>query len=200
MEWLWFDVDTQRDFMASDGALFVPGAPAIVMNLNRLMRASASHGIPVASTMDAHTPNDPEFADWPPHCVVGTRGQEKIPETMRQDAVALEATDTQALLEALRAGRQILFPTSTIDCFENPRINEVLADAPERVAVYGVATDYCVRACALGCRKRGIRTFLVTDAIAGVAPETTDKALREMREAGVASVTTDELLEMLEER
>ena len=197
MQWLWFDVDTQHDFMTPGGALFVPGAQEIVANLTRLTQLSESRRIPLASTMDAHVPNDPEFADWPPHCVIGTPGQQKIPQTLRSGAVALDDLDARGVRDTLQTGGQLCIPTATIDCFENPRIEEVFAGSPESAAIYGVATDYCVRACALGCRRRGIETFLVTDAIAGVAPETTVKALDEMRRAGVKSTTTDELQNLL---
>jgi len=198
MKWLWFDIDTQKDFMLPDGALAVPGAQAIIANLTRLVRRSGADAMPLVSSMDSHTPDDPEFAHFPPHCVVGTPGHEKIPETLRDDAVTLDDLDSDGVAQAVCAGRQIIVPKSTFDVFTHPRLAEILAVDIERVAVFGVATDYCVRACALGCRGLELETLLVTDAIAGVAPETTEKALREMREAGAASVTTDELLEMLE--
>jgi len=200
MEWLWFDIDTQKDFMLPAGALAVPGAPGIIPNLSRLVKRSAADAIPLVSSVDSHTPDDPEFTNFPPHCVVGTLGHGKIPETVRDDAVTLDDLDAGGLAQAVGAGKQIIVRKSTFDVFTNPRLAEILNAGAKRVAVFGVATDYCVRACALQCRGRGIETLLVTDAIAGVAPDTTEKALNEMREAGVASVTTDKLLEMLEEK
>jgi nicotinamidase/pyrazinamidase len=69
-------------------------------------------------------------------------------------------------------------------------------NAPIRAAVvYGVATDYCVKAAVLGLQKRGLQTYVVQDAIKGVAPETTKQALEEMAAAGARFVTTEDVIE-----
>jgi nicotinamidase/pyrazinamidase len=65
---VFFDVDTQIDFMYPAGALYVPGAERIVPAIVRLNQSAPL----LVSTMCAHQENDPEFAQWPPHCVVGT--------------------------------------------------------------------------------------------------------------------------------
>ena len=68
------DVDTQVDFMLPAGKLYVTGAEQLIPNLAKLLTWARAYNILVLSTADAHTPNDPEFAQWPPHCVVGTPG------------------------------------------------------------------------------------------------------------------------------
>src|SRR5207245_1211815 len=75
------DVDTQVDFMLPTGRLYVPGAEQIIPNLRKLMACARERGILVLSSADAHPPDDASFAQWPPHCVVGTPGQRRIPET-----------------------------------------------------------------------------------------------------------------------
>src|SRR5438874_11918549 len=82
MKTVFFDVDTQIDFLYPAGALYVPVAETIVDRIAALNRYAASHVIPVVSTADAHTENDPEFRDWPPHCVAGTAGQQKPAATL----------------------------------------------------------------------------------------------------------------------
>ena len=82
MKTVFFDVDTQIDFLFPAGALYVPGAEHIIPNIARLNRYAAENGIPLVSTVDAHTENDPEFAAWPPHCIVGTVGQQKPASTL----------------------------------------------------------------------------------------------------------------------
>ena len=72
MKLVFFDVDTQNDFLYVAGALYVPGAESIVPRVAALNRYAAGAGIPLISTVDAHTENDPEFRDWPPHCVRGS--------------------------------------------------------------------------------------------------------------------------------
>ena len=78
MKTVFFDIDTQSDFLYPAGALYVPKAERIVPAVARLNRFAAEHGIPVISTVDAHAENDAEFAQWPPHCVAGTLGQRKL--------------------------------------------------------------------------------------------------------------------------
>jgi nicotinamidase/pyrazinamidase len=72
MKTAFFDIDSQLDFLYPSGALYVPGAERIVPAIARLNRYASQHGIPVVSTTDAHTENDPEFRIWPHHCVAGT--------------------------------------------------------------------------------------------------------------------------------
>src|ERR1051326_6109842 len=109
MKTVFFDVDTQIDFMYPAGALYVPGAEAIVPKIADLNRYAAAHGIPVISTVDAHTENDPEFAEWPPHCVVGTAGQKKPAATLLEKS-------------------QILLEKHSVDCFTSPRLPGLLAE------------------------------------------------------------------------
>ncbi len=71
MKTVFFDVDTQIDFLYPAGALYVPGAETMVEQIAALNRFAGAHGIPLVSTMDAHSEDDPEFKTWPPHCVVG---------------------------------------------------------------------------------------------------------------------------------
>src|SRR5260370_2986065 len=72
MRTVFFDIDTQIDFMYPAGALYVPGAEGIVPAIQQLNQYARAHGIPVISTMDAHTEDDPEFKLWPHHCVAET--------------------------------------------------------------------------------------------------------------------------------
>src|SRR5207247_1598455 len=82
MKTVFFDIDTQIDFLFPAGALYVPGAERIVPTVSKLNHYAAAHGIVVVSDMCAHAENDPEFRDWPPHCIVGTTGQLKPASTM----------------------------------------------------------------------------------------------------------------------
>jgi nicotinamidase-related amidase len=61
MRTVFFDIDTQIDFLFPAGALYAPGAEKIIGTVATLNRYAAKHGIPVVSTMDAHSENDPEF-------------------------------------------------------------------------------------------------------------------------------------------
>src|SRR3954451_2592880 len=79
---VFFDIDTQLDFMVPAGALYVPGAEQMLPAIARLNQFAGTHGIPLISTTDAHTENDPESRTYPPHCVKGTIGQTKPSSTL----------------------------------------------------------------------------------------------------------------------
>jgi nicotinamidase/pyrazinamidase len=76
---LW-EVDAQADFMLPEGRLYVSGAEKIIPNLNRLVEAARQGRAFLISSADAHEPDDPEFCEWPPHCLKGTPGAELLPE------------------------------------------------------------------------------------------------------------------------
>ncbi|MBI4481635.1 MAG: cysteine hydrolase [Acidobacteria bacterium] len=191
---IFWDVDTQFDFMEPAGSLFVKGAPAIVENLRALFRYARDHRIPIISSADTHVEDDPEFRAFPRHCVKGSPGQQRLPVTLAEDHVVVENKKEGPELEKKIQGRpQVIVEKQAIDVFTNPNIDEVLKHYPKDVALFGVATEHCVRATALGLRRRGFRVRLVTDAIAAVDEQQGRNSIREMEEAGCELVTTREV-------
>jgi len=185
-----FDVDTQVDFMLPHGKLYVPGAEEIIPNLVRLMTFARQQDIPVISSADAHRPDDPEFKIWPPHCVIGTSGQQRIPETQFPDAVVVPSRAGGFTPPARWAGQTII-EKPTYDTAANPNFEAILRSlGPRRCVVFGVATEYCVRADALALCERGFATDLVVDAIRAITEEGGRKAIEEMRAVGVRLVKT----------
>ena len=96
---LW-DVDTQVDFMLPEGKLYVPGAEETAPAMARLVAAARSAGIVHVASADDHELTDPELSEspdyettYPPHCLRGTRGARKVPETEQVDPVPLALTD-----------------------------------------------------------------------------------------------------------
>ena len=172
---IFYDVDTQNDFMLSQGGLYVPEAEDIVNNLTFLTNYARRNGLPIFGSVDAHANNDPEFKVFPPHCVLGTWGQEKVvPERLGET----------------------YFQKQHYDVFTNPDVEKTLRDADVTEAVvYGVATDICVRAAVLGMQQRNVQCYVVEDAIKGVFADKTKTALEEMAKAGAKFVTTKEVLE-----
>ncbi|MFB3777014.1 MAG: cysteine hydrolase family protein [Bryobacteraceae bacterium] len=167
MSTVFFDVDTQLDFMLPAGALYAPGAERIIPAVARLSRWAAEHSIPVVSTMDAHTENDPEFAQWPAHCVAGTIGQRKPAATLTGDR------------------HQIILEKQALDCFSNPDLPGLLERlGADHCVVYGVVTEHCVRLAALGLLQRGRKVEVVTDAIVGLEREAAERALAQIRQLG----------------
>jgi nicotinamidase/pyrazinamidase len=147
---------------------------------------AAAHGIPLISTADSHSENDPEFQSWPPHCVAGTAGQVKPAATLLENRSTLGSRPGSAI----ELAGQIVVEKQALDVFTNPNFGALLDRlAGDRYVVYGVATDYCVRCAVLGLLGAGKRVAVVTDAIAAVKPETGARTLHEFAAQG-GSLTT----------
>ncbi len=175
---VFFDVDTQLDFLYPGGALYVPGAEKLVDALDALTRYASSNGIQIISTADAHTEDDPEFAIWKPHCIAGTVGQQKAGVTLLNQALVL-STGPDALEEIrprVAEARQIIVEKQKLDAFSNPHLSSLLNSLEaDRYLLYGVVTELCVRCAAFGLLDRGARVELVLDAIQSLsAPEERD--------------------------
>ena len=181
------DVDTQFDFMDPKGALYVPGAEEIRPVLVELVSAAKAGGVTVIATTDWHAPDDPEFQTFPPHCVRETPGAAKIEETRVEGAI--EVGEEKALGEdearRLVSSRALVVRKSTYDAFSNPGMDALVrALAGMSFVVFGVATDYCVRAAALGLLGRKRDVVVVEDAVRAVSEETGLAAVEEMRAKG----------------
>ncbi|MBK9168902.1 MAG: isochorismatase family protein [Bryobacterales bacterium] len=189
MKRIHFDIDTQFDFLAAAGALAVPGAAAL---LPRLARLNASAPL-VVSTMCAHTEDDAEFRQWPPHCVLGTLGQRKPAALLVEPRVTLPPDITP--LPDLGGARQILLEKRALDLFTNPNLEALLAAlGADEYAVYGVVTEYCVRLAAMGLLRTGKPVHLVTDAIQTLDREDGERAVAEFHAAGGKLTTAAALL------
>jgi len=187
---VFFDVDTQVDFMRPTGRLYVPGAEQIVSNLQRLMDWARENEVPVISTADAHSLNDPEFKIWPPHCVIGTPGQQRIPETLFPAPVIIPCRPGAFQPPARWVG-QFIVEKPTYSPQDNPNFDAILhALGVRRAVLFGVATEYCVRATGLALCQQGIRVDVVVDAIKPITADGGRKALEELTAAGARTITT----------
>jgi nicotinamidase/pyrazinamidase len=191
---VFLDIDTQVDFMLPEGSLYVPGAEEIIPNLQELMTYARQHEIPVISSADAHPPDDPSFSEWPPHCVVGTPGQKRIPQTLFPSPTVI-ANRAGAFRPPAQWAGQFIVEKQEYDVSTNVNFDAILASlGRRRFIAFGVATDYCVRWSALNLRKRGIPVDLVTDAIKAITEKGEREALEEMTAAGIRPVNTAEVL------
>ena len=180
-----FDIDTQKDFMFETGALYVPGAKQIIPKLRRLFDFAAKNEISVISTMDTHTADDPEFAEFPPHCVRGTDGWRKLDETLFSRPLIFSTGPVDRnLADCVRKHRQIIVEKETLDVFSNPVMERLTCALPPRAIVFGVATEYCVKKAVLGLRRLGVQTVVVGDAVRAVTPKSGKEAIDEMQDSG----------------
>jgi nicotinamidase/pyrazinamidase len=203
---LW-DVDTQVDFMEPNGKLYVPGARDVAPAMERLVDAArAAHVMHVASA-DDHELTDPEISDtpdftdtYPPHCLRGTRGAEKIPETKQRDPLPLSLVPyPPGLLPGMIENtREILLLKKNFNVFTNPNTDSLLdALAPDEIVVFGVATDVCDDAAIRGFLQRGRRAVFVEDAARGLDEQRTAACTSFWRESGVEFSTVEEVIASL---
>ena len=190
------DCDTQLDFMDPAGALPVPGAETIAPNVRRLIGFARARRIPLISVVDTHFENDPEFGEWPAHCVAGTRGQRKIPGTIWDDSIVIP---NRPMPIEPRPDAQIVIEKRIFGVFDNVNTDVVLKKLGVRhLVVFGVSADHGVRAAALGLLERGHGVSVVTDAVKGMTAEGEIEAFSEMTASGAKLVTTDEILNALQ--
>lgn len=185
------DVDTQRDFLDEDGALYVPDARAIRPRLARLIRQARDLGIPVIATACAHRLDDPDPEPFPPHCLVGTPGHDRVPETSEPHSVVVPPDEAGDL--AIES-RHVTLHKRSYDVFTNPNTDRVVAArrvGDPTFVVFGVATDYCVRAAALGLIARGARVAIVADAVRAVDPAAEPAVLTELVRRGATLTVTE---------
>jgi nicotinamidase/pyrazinamidase len=203
---VFWDVDTQRDFMEPHGALHVPGAEVLLPRLRQLTGHARSRRIPVVASVCAHGETDDELSaqpdyrrTFPTHCLRGTRGQEKVPATAMCHPVVIENRpyDTAELTQCLAgAPTQILVEKQHFDVFSNPATETLLAVMKIRlVIVYGVATDVCVHHAVVGLARRGCRVRVAEDATAALDPAAAARCVAVWRQLGVTLTTTDAVLQ-----
>lgn len=190
------DIDTQFDFMDPTGKLYVPGAERCVPQLKRLVRSAEQLGIPIFSSADAHPADDPEFEDFPPHCLMNTPGQLKIAETLTSAAFIVPQRGlTPPEKQAAHQARQLILYKNVFDMFSNPNTLSLIKETQAHTAVVcGVATEYCVQAAVQGLLQAGLKVWLVTDAIRGVDAEQAKLAQIGLQNAGALCCLTQDVI------
>ncbi len=193
-DFVFWEVDVQVDFMLPGGKLYVPGAEKLVPNIQKLTDAVRRDEIFMVSSGDFHPPNDPEFAQFPPHCVKGTTGADLLPEALAEKVLKIENVPSAQVPADLSLYQQVLLEKQTLDVFQSLHADEVLqrlGTQPEFV-VFGVVTEYCVACAVKGLVQRKRRVAVVQDAIQTLATEAGQKSLTEFQQLGARLVTTDE--------
>ena len=198
---LW-DVDTQVDFMLPGGKLYVPGAEETAPAMARLVEAARAAGIPHVASADDHELTDPEIAEspdfqttYPPHCLRGTRGARKVPETEQEDPVPI---GLGPLPQHWLRGREFLLLKKHFDVFTNPNTERLIERLnPDEVILFGVATDVCDDAAILGLLDRGRRVRFVEDAARGLDEGRVATCTAAWRGRGVEFTTVDAVVASL---
>lgn len=206
-EYLFWDVDTQYDFMRADGKLYVPDSESIIPVLRRLTDAAHQRGVPIVASADDHEAGHRELSQnpdyrttFPPHCMRGTPGQQKIPETALRNPLVIgpEPDDAGVLAAKVRAhDGDFLLLKHWFDVFTNANVGTLLeALQPVHIVLYGVALDVCDRYAIEGLLQHqpGSTLWFVTDAARAIDAKAVEPLLAEWKNQGVRLVTAEDVL------
>lgn len=198
-DYIFWEVDVQRDFMLPGGNLYVPGAEKLLPNIRRLTDAARQGKVFLVSHGCFHAPDDPEFKIFPPHCVKGTAGSELVPEALTEKVARVPNDENAKLPSDLARCQQVLLEKQTLNIFESRHADELVTrlGTQAEFVVFGVVTEYCVSFAAKGLLARGRRVAVVRDAIETLEPEAGGKAIAELEHLGARLTTTDQALAAL---
>ena len=202
MKQILWDVDTQVDFIHPDGKLYVPGAEQAAPAMARLVAGARRAELPHVASADDHELTDDEISDepdwlatFPPHCLRGTPGSERVAETKQVDPVPLGLTKVP---ERWLKGREFLILKKHFDPFTNPNADVLLERLdPDEVILFGVATDICDDAAIRPLLARGRKVAFVEDAAQALDEARAATCMSDWRELGVRFTTVDEVLAAL---
>ena len=181
--------DVQNDF-CEGGSLAVPGGTFVARSISRMLAtseyahvvATQDHHIDPGSHFSAH----PDYVHtWPPHCVAGSPGADFHPDLDTARVEAIFRKGEHAAAYSGFEGRDEA-GTSLADWLNQRGVTSI--------DVVGIATDHCVRATAGDAARAGFATRVLLGLTAGVAPDSTARALAELRDADVELTGTPVLL------
>ena len=203
MNAVFWDVDTQADFMQPEGKLYVPGAETLAPNLARLTDYAHAQGIRIIASADDHLEDHEEISatpdftrTFPPHCLRGSAGQRRIPETALRNPLVIEP-DGPPPNPAGHSG-DILFHKHHFDVFTNPHVSPVIeALGVEDITLYGVALDVCNRYAVEGLRRHHpqITLRVVADAVQALDPAKGAELLNAWGQKGVIVTSTADVVQ-----
>jgi len=198
-DYIFWEVDVQADFMLPGGKLYVPGAEKLLPNIRRLTDAARQGQVFLVSHGCFHTPDDPEFKTFPPHCVKGTAGAELVAEALTERVARVPNEAEANLPEDLSRYQQILLEKQTLNIFESSHADALVQrlGSQAEFVVFGVVTEYCVSFAVKGLLERGRRVAVVQDAIETLKPEDGQKTIAELERLGARLTTTDQALRAL---
>ena len=202
---IYWNVDTQRDFMDPDGKLSIEGAQEIAGNLERITRDARTLGVQIVNTADWHNEHTKEISKnpdyqstFPQHCMQNSYGAGYIPQTQPQNPYVVDWQSPNLDKKALATHiGDIVIRKDEFDVFSgNPFTHDILDILnPERVVVYGVATNVCVDHAVMGLTARkGLEVYVVQNAIKGLPTKPVEPFIKKWQDRGAKLITTDQLI------
>lgn len=195
---IFMDIDSQYDFLNKKGRLYVKNSQKILKNLGKLSRFAQKNKILIISSQDTHTKEDDEFKQFPPHCIKGKAGHKKIKSVLLSRHKTLtfkEIFSLAELKEIIAAYPQIILEKNSFNIFGNPNTVNLLETVfPDKIYVYGVVTECCVKEAVEGLQKKGFAVAVVKDAVQEISRKEKNRLFVYWRKKGVEFTTTQKVL------
>lgn len=196
---IFWDVDTQFDFMQPDGKLYIPGAEEIIDRISEVRKFALDNGFSIVASTDWHSRDNDEITDdpdyeltFPPHCMAGESGSERVGflGEVPVEYVETEEIETDALQKLIDKDQfHIVIRKETVDVFSNPNTHKLVELLkPQTIAVFGVSLDICVYHTVhmlAKSRHDGTTLFLLKDAVKGLGAKPEAEILDEIEQMGV---------------
>jgi len=202
---IFWDVDTQFDFMQPQGRLYVPGAETIIDKVSEVRKFALENGCSMIADIDWHSLDNEEISQspdfkqtFPPHCMAGEPGSERVGYlgNVPIKYVEIDKMSDDSLKKLVDKDQfHIVIKKEGIDAFDNPNTDRLLKlIKPKAVTVFGVALDFCVYyvlhglakyTCPEQGRRKGIKLILLRDVVKGLNSRPEGEILSELRQMGV---------------
>ncbi len=173
-DWLFWNVDTQYDFVSPSGKLYVQDAELLVPVWEKLTQLASDNSIRVINSADFHYNNSSELSStpnfittFPEHCMANSPGADFVAETRPNNPLILNWDENYSISGELLKSRNVVIRKDAFDVFKgSPHTEPVLnLISPTTVVVYGVTTNVCVNDAVVGLTERVEQVFVVEDAI-----------------------------------
>jgi nicotinamidase/pyrazinamidase len=194
---VFWDVDTQFDFMRPEGKLYVPGAEKIINKVSRVRKFAIENGFSIIADIDWHSTDDNEISETPdfrqtfgPHCMAGSPGSERVGYLggLPIEYVEIDPMPEDALRKLTNKDQfHIAIRKKSVDVFENPNADMLVGlVSPRAMVVFGVALDFCVYCVLRGLAKHpNIKLSLLKDAVKGLQTRPEQEIFNELGQMGV---------------
>lgn len=194
---IFWDIDTQFDFLNPNGKLYIPGADNIIDNISQTRRFALTNGYPLIASVDWHSLDDEEISEnpdfkntFPPHCLAAQPGSERVGYLgdIPIDHIDIPSVDDNALRTLTdKPQYHIVIRTNTVDMFQNPNTTALLDIVkPKLSIVFGVALDVCVLHAVNGLLRWGkTEIIIIKDAVEGLQIISNEDVYKQLQNKGV---------------
>ncbi len=195
------DIDTQHDFLDKKGALYVKNSEKTIPKLKKLTAFAKKNDVLIISSQDTHRKNDPEFKEFGPHCVQGSKGHKKEKATLlaKHKLISFQKVyPLQELKDLATNYPQLILEKPILNVFSNPNTRNLLEVIfPDKIYIYGVVTEHCVKEAIEGVLRLGLEVVVIEDAIKEISSKEKASLFALWKKQGVEFAKTEAVLKSL---